>query len=155
MKWLLLKDLRIMQRSPLLTALLVAYPIVIAVLIGFALSAGPDKPRVAFLNQVPTDTPFEIGGESFDLIGARSELCERLWEFVLDLAGAGTTVIYSTHHLYEAERYGNRLLVLADGQRLFDGTPAELHSAAPSRPGDDDAADFESAFVRYLVERGH
>ncbi len=78
MRWLLLKDLRILQRSPLLTALLIAYPIAIAVLIGFALSGGPDKPRVAFLNQVPTDTPFEIGGESFDLIGARSELCERI-----------------------------------------------------------------------------
>lgn len=78
MRWLLLKDLQIMRRSPLLTTLLVAYPIVIAVLIGFALSGGPDKPRVAFLNEVPTDTPFEIGGESFDLVGARSELCGRI-----------------------------------------------------------------------------
>ncbi len=78
MKWLLLKDLQIMRRSPLLTALLIVYPIVIAVLIGFALSRGPDKPKVAFLNQVPTDTPFEIGGEDFDLVGARSELCSRI-----------------------------------------------------------------------------
>ena len=67
-----------MRRSPLLTALLIVYPIVIAVLIGFALSRGPDKPRVAFLNEVPTDTPFEIGGEDFDLVGARSELCSRI-----------------------------------------------------------------------------
>jgi len=80
----------------------------------------------------------------------------RLWEFVLSLAGRGTTVIFSTHNIAEAERYGERMLVLADGQRLFDGTPAELHSAAPGgEPGDDDAPDFESAFVRYLVERGH
>ncbi len=78
MRWLLLKDLQILRRSPLLTGLLIAYPIVIAVLIGFALSAGPDKPRVAFLNEVPTDTPFDIGGESFDLVGARSELCARI-----------------------------------------------------------------------------
>ncbi len=78
MRWLLLKDLQIMRRSPLLTTLLVAYPIVIAVLIGFALSRGPDTPRVAFLNEVPTDTPFDIGGEEFDLIGARSELCSRI-----------------------------------------------------------------------------
>ena len=56
---------------------------------------------------------------------------ERLWEFVLGLAGAGTTVIYSTHHLLEAERYGDRLLVLADGERVFDGTSAELHAAVP------------------------
>ena len=67
-----------MRRSPLVTALLVLYPIVIAVLIGFALSAGPDKPRVAFLNEVPPDTPLQIGGEDFDLLGAKSELCERI-----------------------------------------------------------------------------
>ncbi len=78
MRWLLLKDLQIMRRSPLVTALLVIYPIAIAVLIGFALSGGPDKPRVAFLNQVPPDTPFDIGGEEFDLVGAKSELCDRI-----------------------------------------------------------------------------
>ena len=53
MRWLLLKDLQILRRSPLLVALLVAYPIVIALLIGFALSRGPDKPKVAFVNEVP------------------------------------------------------------------------------------------------------
>ena len=30
----------------------------------------------------------------------------RLWEFVLALAGRGTTVIFSTHNIAEAERYG-------------------------------------------------
>jgi ABC-2 type transport system ATP-binding protein len=75
---------------------------------------------------------------------------ERLWEFVIGLAGGGTTVIYSTHHLLEAERYGDRLLVLADGEVLFDDTAAALHAAAPG-----DAADFEAAFVRFLAERGH
>ena len=39
MRWLLLKDLQILRRSPLLTALLVIYPIVLAVLIGFAIYA--------------------------------------------------------------------------------------------------------------------
>ena len=53
MRWLLLKDLQILRRSPLLVALLVIYPIVIAVLFGLALSGGPDKPRVAFANLVP------------------------------------------------------------------------------------------------------
>lgn len=67
-----------MRRSPLVTALLVLYPIVIAVLIGFALSGGPDKPRVAFLSEVPADTPLQIGGEDFDLTGAKSQLCERI-----------------------------------------------------------------------------
>ena len=76
---------------------------------------------------------------------------ERLWEFVLGLAGGGTTVIFSTHHLVEAERYGNRLLVLADGEDVFDGTAAELHAAVP----ESDGRDFEAAFVAFLRERGH
>lgn len=77
----------------------------------------------------------------------------RLWEFVLGLAGRGTTVIFSTHNIAEAERYGGRVLVIADGQALFDGTVAELNAAAPAAGGD--AGDFESAFVRFLAERGH
>ncbi len=76
---------------------------------------------------------------------------ERLWDFVLALAGGGTTVIFSTHDLAEAERYGQRLLVLADGDNLFDGTAPELHAAVPEAG----ARDFEQAFVAFLRERGH
>src|SRR3954463_6898281 len=67
MRWLLVKDLQILKRSPLLVALLVIYPIVISVLIGLALSKGPDKPRVAFVNEVPTSANMiQLGGESID-----------------------------------------------------------------------------------------
>jgi hypothetical protein len=38
MKWLLLKDLQILRRSPLQSMLLVAWPVLIAVLVGFAIS---------------------------------------------------------------------------------------------------------------------
>ncbi len=78
MRWLFVKDLQILRRSPLVTALLVIYPVAIAVLIGFALSRGPEKPRVAFLNEVPQGTPFILGGTKFNLAGARSELCSRI-----------------------------------------------------------------------------
>jgi ABC-type transport system involved in cytochrome c biogenesis permease component len=68
MRWLLLKDLRILRRSPLLVGLLVLYPIVIAVLIGFALSRGPDKPEVAFYNGLEgAPATVELGGEQIDL----------------------------------------------------------------------------------------
>jgi hypothetical protein len=77
-RWLFIKDLQILRRSPLVTALLIVYPVAIAVLIGFALSRGPEKPRVAFLNQVPQGTPFNLGGKQFDVVGARSELCARI-----------------------------------------------------------------------------
>ncbi len=53
MRWLLIKDLQILRRSPFLVGLLVVYPIAIALMIGFALSSPPGKPVVAFDDQVP------------------------------------------------------------------------------------------------------
>jgi ABC-2 type transport system permease protein len=52
-RWLLVKDLQILRRSPLLVALLIIYPIALALMIGFALSSPPAKPKVAFLTEVP------------------------------------------------------------------------------------------------------
>jgi ABC-2 type transport system ATP-binding protein len=78
----------------------------------------------------------------------------RLWDFVLKLAGGGTTVIFSTHHIHEAERYGDRLLVLADGEGLFDGTTRQFHSAVAKDAGKR-SGDFEEAFVSFLAHRGH
>jgi ABC-type multidrug transport system permease subunit len=74
-RWLLLKDIQILRRSPLLVTLLVVYPIAIALLIGFALSRGPQKPRVAFLNQVPpAASTINIGGTSINVSKYSSEL---------------------------------------------------------------------------------
>lgn len=53
MRWLLVKDFQILRRSPLLVALLIVYPIALALMIGFALSSPPGKPKVAFLTEVP------------------------------------------------------------------------------------------------------
>ena len=80
MRWLLLKDLQILRRSPLVTALLVIYPVAIAVLIGFALSDEGGNPRVAFFNEVPESEEFQIGGgqEELDRGIARDELCKRV-----------------------------------------------------------------------------
>ena len=79
MRWLLLKDLRILRRSPLLVSLLVLYPVVIAVLIGFALSRGPDKPEVAFYNGLAGQPAIvELGGERIDLTEEGSRLFEEI-----------------------------------------------------------------------------
>jgi ABC-2 type transport system ATP-binding protein len=79
---------------------------------------------------------------------------ERVWEFVLSLAEGGTTVIYSTHNIQEAERHAQRVLVLADGELLFTGTPSELEDTVETETGGR-GADFEEAFVLFLRERGH
>lgn len=76
---------------------------------------------------------------------------ERLWEFVLSLAGEGTTVVFSTHNIAEAERYGERLLVLADGEAIFHGDFDEFHAEVP----EPDGRDFERSFVSFLRSRGH
>ncbi|HEV2062267.1 MAG TPA: ABC transporter permease [Solirubrobacteraceae bacterium] len=79
MRWLLLKDLQILRRSPLLVTLLVAYPVLVALLIGFAISGGPDKPTVAFYNGVGEgDTTFSVGGEQRDA----SSFAEQLFDVV-------------------------------------------------------------------------
>jgi ABC-2 type transport system ATP-binding protein len=75
---------------------------------------------------------------------------ERLWEFVGALRGRGTSVVFSTHNVVEAERYADRILVLADGELLFTGTPHELQEAVGER-----GVDFEASFVTFLHERGH
>ena len=46
--------------------LLVVYPLLVALLIGLALSRGPDKPRIAFVNEVPAGQEFSIGDQTFD-----------------------------------------------------------------------------------------
>jgi ABC-2 type transport system ATP-binding protein len=80
---------------------------------------------------------------------------ERLWAYVGGLAAGGTTVVFSTHDVAEAERYAHRLLVLADGALLFTGTPAELERAVRADSHGAGPDDFEAAFVRFLHERGH
>jgi ABC-2 type transport system ATP-binding protein len=75
---------------------------------------------------------------------------ERLWEFILRLAEDGTTVVFATHHIQEADRYASQLIVLADGERVFDGSPRELEEATGTT-----GLDFEHAFVHFLHQRGH
>jgi len=78
MRWLLVKDLQLLRRSPLVTGLLVVYPIVLAVLIGLAISRSPDKPRVAFLNQIPNGAGLDLGGSGFSQDEARHQLCAKI-----------------------------------------------------------------------------
>jgi ABC-2 type transport system ATP-binding protein len=76
----------------------------------------------------------------------------RLWDFILALAGEGTTVLYSTHDVQEAERHAGQVVVLADGELLFSGSPRELEGTVGEAST---ARDFESAFVAFLHQRGH
>src|SRR5215210_8447522 len=69
---------------------------------------------------------------------------ERLWEFIRALAEAGTAVLFSTHNVAEAERNAHRVIVLADGELIFQGGTRELEAQVASN------RDFETAFVEFL-----
>jgi ABC-type transport system involved in cytochrome c biogenesis permease component len=73
-RWLLAKDLLILRRSRLLVALLIVYPVAIALLIGFAISRGPAKPRVAIVNEAPPGETITLGGTRIGLSEYTDEL---------------------------------------------------------------------------------
>ncbi len=75
MRWIVLKDVQILRRSKLLVGLLIVYPIAIATLMGFALSSSPEKPRVAYLNQVPPNrATIKLGNEQINIRTYTEEL---------------------------------------------------------------------------------
>lgn len=75
MRWLLIKDLQILKRSPLLVGLLIVYPIAIALMIGFALSSPPGKPKVAFYNEVaPGQGKINFGSQQINVAQYASQL---------------------------------------------------------------------------------
>lgn len=63
MRWLLRKDLLILRRSRLLVALLIVYPVAIALLIGLAISRSPSRPRVAIVNQTAPGETIKVGSQ--------------------------------------------------------------------------------------------
>ncbi len=78
MRWLLGKDLSILARSRLLVALLVVYPVAIALLIGFAISASPSKPRVAIVDETPPGETITLGNRRVGLDEYTNELFDHV-----------------------------------------------------------------------------
>jgi hypothetical protein len=78
-RWLVLKDLQILRRSPLLIGLLLIYPVVLSLVIGKAVNSGPSKPRVAVVNEIPKDaSTFDLGNEKIDANKYAEELFQAI-----------------------------------------------------------------------------
>lgn len=78
MRALLAKDLLILRRSRLLVALLIVYPIAIALLIGLAISRGPGKPKVAIVDQTPSGQTVKVGSERVPVSRYAEELFDQV-----------------------------------------------------------------------------
>ncbi len=57
----------------------------------------------------------------------------RTRDLIAEARAAGATVLVTTHELADVERLADRIVVLAAGRRLADGTPAELRAGARPR----------------------
>ncbi len=109
--------------------------------------SGGNRQRVNIAIGLLAEPPVLLLDEPSSALDPRHR--QRVWAFLDRKARAGTTIVFATHDLAEAARHGDRVLVLADGELLFTGSPADLATAVGP------AKDFEAAFVQFLTDRGH
>lgn len=113
---LLVKDLQILRRSPLQLTLLVLYPIVIALLVGFAMTGGTEQTRVALFNAMPAGEELGFGGEQVDGNEIRDQLCDRVDCVEAESTADATSLVESgevTAAVILPEDFGDRIRSLA------------------------------------------
>lgn len=75
---ILRKDLLVLRRSPALLGVLIAYPLVIALLIGLTAAYANAKPRVALVDQDHVPREVTVAGETFDVDGLIHEVAKNV-----------------------------------------------------------------------------
>ncbi len=66
-------------------------------------------------------------------VGLDPESRRTLWSVVRELADGGAAVLLTTHHLQEVEALSDRVVLLARGRVLADGTPAAIRDGVSAR----------------------
>jgi ABC-2 type transport system ATP-binding protein len=97
--------------------------------------------KVQVLASIAHDPELVIFDEPFSGLDPVNQ--QVLEDVVRDLAARGRTVLFSTHVMQHAERLCQRILLIAKGKKLFDGTVAEALRTIPRRlviECDDDVA---------------
>jgi ABC-2 type transport system permease protein len=82
------KDLRVLVRSPLLLGVLIAYPLLVAGLVGLVAGYGSSKPRVALVDQDRLPRVVSIGGHRFRIQDAIDEVSENVHLIRMEAAEA-------------------------------------------------------------------
>jgi ABC-2 type transport system ATP-binding protein len=109
------------------------------------LLSGGNRQRVNVAIGLVADPPVLALDEPSAALDAAQR--RRLWEFVAQRTAAGTTVVFSSHHGAEAQRQAPRVLILAGGRLVFDGSPGALIERQPASGGD-----LEQAMLGLLGE---
>lgn len=95
-----------------------------------ALSGG-QKRRLAFAMAMAGDPEIIVLDEP--TVGMDVESRFRFWEVIKALAKDGRTILLTTHYLEEADAVADRIIVIADGQLIAEGTPEQLKADMPLR----------------------
>jgi len=95
-----------------------------------ALSKGMGQ-KVQLLASIAHDPEFVILDEPFSGLDPVNQ--QVMEEIILGLARRGGTVLFSTHVMQHAERLCDRIVLLAKGRKIFDGTIPAARRAIPRR----------------------
>jgi ABC-2 type transport system ATP-binding protein len=95
-----------------------------------ALSKGMGQ-KVQVLASIAHDPQFVILDEPFSGLDPVNQ--QVMEEIIRDMAFRGRTVLFSTHVMQHAERLCERILLLARGQKIFDGTITQAKRTIPRR----------------------
>ena len=87
------------------------------------------RQRTAFAAAIIHDPKVLIMDEPTDGLDPNQKLTVR--EMIKEMAAQGKAIIISTHILEEVDAVCTKVVVIADGEKKFDGTPAELKSQDP------------------------
>ncbi len=87
--------------------------------------------KVQLLAAIAHDPEFLILDEPFSGLDPVNQ--KVLEDMVREIAGRGRTIIFSTHVMEHAERLCDRIILMAKGEKIFDGTTAQALAKAPRR----------------------
>ena len=111
------KDLRVLRRSPLLLGVLLAYPLVIAAMVGLVAAYANAKPRVAFVDEDGLPAQIEVGGRTFHV------------EETIDRVATEVTLVRLDREEAERQLRSGRIVALL---AVPDGFVGDLRSLARS-----------------------
>jgi ABC-type multidrug transport system ATPase subunit len=112
--------------------------------------SGGMKRRLELARALLTDPELILLDEPTLALDPDSRLA--LWQHLLEANAAGRTLLLATNDVYEAERYCQRVAMIAEGRVVAEGTPAELkrglrHDAVrvewKTEPAPEDLAEIE------------
>ncbi|MGE3164102.1 MAG: ABC transporter ATP-binding protein [Planctomycetota bacterium] len=95
-----------------------------------ALSKGMGQ-KVQVLAAIAHDPDLVILDEPFSGLDPVNQ--QVMEEVIRDMANRGKTVLFSTHVMQHAERICDRILLIARGEKIFDGTIPEAKRTIPRR----------------------